>query len=82
MKAEPLTHCVYNGVLTDGRKASRHLDKKDHTQPTKRDGPRQLHTEYGARLRRRRQRADLQKAANAGHDPERHFEQFLHGCVH
>src|SRR3954449_11227000 len=64
-------------MVADSGESAGHLDEEDDADRAERDRPDELVAKARARLRRGRNRAGLQKAAHAGDDPKRDFEDLL-----
>jgi hypothetical protein len=64
-------------MLAAGRKAARHLDEERDADRSEENGPRELIAEPGSRLRRRRNRSDLEKTADARDDPKRNLQKLF-----
>src|SRR5829696_8759534 len=60
------------------RETPRHLDEEDDADRAENDRPDELIAERRAGLRRGRQRADLEEAADARDDAERYLQQLVH----
>ncbi len=64
--------------MADRREAPAHLREQHDARGAEHDHPQQLKSEERARERRRRDRADVEKAADAGDDAEADLDEVLH----
>ena len=79
MQAEPVAHQVEHRLLGDGRDPAAHLAEHDDADRRESEHPDQRIAEGRAGLGREHQLADVDEAADRGHDPKRELKRIQAG---